>query len=189
MSLDLSDPDFAALHARLAPYARAGEAVRGPGEEPPVRETAALLQGRIAVIYTAGEAAHAAGLRLKAQLNENAKVPALVAAFPELDHNDLVGWGLDPDWRERFVLLILRGDRGAGSLQRRVAATRDLLGGEFAAVREIAARGDRALARVMSLVQYGDFLSCHLADLRGVDPVPVDRITSLKRALATRPSA
>ena len=34
-----------------------------------------------------------------------------------------------------------------------------------------------------TLVQYGDFLSCHLAGLRGVDPVPVDRIEQLKKTL------
>jgi hypothetical protein len=107
---------------------------------------------------------------------------------PELDHKDLGGWGLGSDWRDRFVLLILRGESTPGSLERRVAVTRDLLKDEFAAVREVTARGERTLARVMSLVQYGDFLSCHVADLRGVDPVPVDRITSLRQALATGPA-
>jgi len=174
----------AAASGRLSPYARAGEAVRGAGDEPSARATAELLHGRVAVIYTAGAEAHAAGLRFKAQLNENAKVPALVAPFPELDHNDLMAWEAAPEWRERFVLLILRGRSDHPALDRRVAATRAILDERFAAVREITARGDRTLARAMSLVQYGDFVSCHLADLRGVDPVPVELIARLKRALA-----
>ncbi len=178
-----------AAPGRLAPYARAGEAAIATGGEPPARTVAQALVGRVAVIYTAGAEAHAAGQRLKAQLNENAKVPALVAAFPELDHNDLVGWEHGEADRGRFVLLILRSGGDNGRLDRRIAVTRDLLASQFASIHEIGARGDRALARVMSLVQYGDFVSCHLADLRGVDPVPVDRITRLKEALAEGPRA
>ncbi len=178
-----------AAPGRLAPYARAGEAALVPSDEPGARATAEALRGRVAVVYTAGAEAHAAGQRLKAQLNENAKVPALVAAFPELDHNDLVGWAVDADLRGRFVLLILAAGADNGRLARRVAATRELLAGEFPEIIRVEARGDRRLARIMSLVQYGDFVSCHLADLRGVDPVPVDRITRLKEALAGGPDA
>jgi glucose/mannose-6-phosphate isomerase len=100
-----------------------------------------------------------------------------------------VGWTGDEEARRGLVLVILRTDAHNGRLDRRVAVTRDLLAGQFAEILEIRARGDRPLARVMSLVQYGDFVSCHLADLRGVDPIPVDRITRLKEALADGPDA
>ena len=178
-----------AAPGRLAPYARAGEASLAGGTGPSARATAQALLGKVAVIHTVGGEAHAAGLRLKAQLNENAKVPAMVAAYPELDHNELVGWALEAGQRDRFVLLLLRGGPGHRSLERRVAVTGDLLRDEFAEVIEIVAGGATPLARIMSLVQYGDFVSCHLADLRGIDPVPVDRIISLKEALAAGPDA
>ncbi len=178
-----------AAPGRLAPYARAGEACLAGGAEPSARATAQALLGRVAVIHTADREAHAAGLRLKAQLNENAKVPAMVAAYPELDHNELVGWELEVDGRDRFVLLVLRGGPATSRLERRVAITVELLRTEFAQVIEITAVGGTPLARIMSLVQYGDFVSCHLADLRGIDPVPVDRIISLKEALAAGPDA
>ncbi|MBK7771847.1 MAG: hypothetical protein IPI48_15345 [bacterium] len=136
------------------------------------------------VIYTCGGESHAVGLRLRAQLNENSKVPALLAAFPELDHNDLVGWCLDEDDRRRFVLLILRAADEHPRTTLRVGLTRDLLAGQFAAIHELRGGGADALSRVMSLVQYGDYLSCHLAEVRQVDPVPVERIIRLKEALA-----
>ncbi len=144
---------------------------------------AEILHGRLPVIYTAGLEAHAVGTRLKAQLNENSKVPACVVGFPELDHNDLVGWCLTPEQRDRFVLLILRGMDDNDRIKARVEITRELLWDEFADIHEIRSKGDSALERVLSLVQYGDYLSCHLARLNGVDPVPVDRITQLKNAL------
>ncbi len=159
-------------------------AASDPDGNPPAAELAAKLAGRVPVIYTCGGESHAAGLRLKAQLNENSKVPALLAAFPELDHNDLVGWCLDPGERQRFVLLVLRAGDEHPRTSLRVGLTLELLADQFAGVFELRGGGGDALARVMSLVQYGDYLSCHLAGLRGVDPVPVDRIVRLKDALA-----
>ena len=54
-------------------------------------------------------------------------MPALFAEFPELNHNDLVGWDLDDRDRGRFVLVILRGRGGSPRIDRRVAVTRELL--------------------------------------------------------------
>ncbi len=141
------------------------------------------LVGRMPIIYTAGHEAHAVGIRLKAQINENSKMPALVVPFPELDHNDLVGWCLSPQQKKQFVLLILRGADDNDRISRRVEVTRELLRSEFESIHEIRSEGKTPLERVLSLVQYGDYLSCHLARLNEVDPVPVDRITKLKNAL------
>jgi glucose/mannose-6-phosphate isomerase len=148
-----------------------------------VADLAAALHGRTAVLYTAGSEAHAAGVRLRAQLNENSKVPACLASFPELNHNDLEGWNLTGEGRERFALVVLTSPTDDPRLAQRIAVTRSLLKPEFASIHEVTARGDTPLARIMDLVQYGDFLSCHLARLRGVDALPVDRITRLKNEL------
>ena len=48
----------------------------------------------------------------------------------------------------------------------------------------MAARGDSPLARLFSLVQLGDYASCYLAVLYGVDPTPVDAIQAFKANLA-----
>jgi glucose/mannose-6-phosphate isomerase len=177
----------ACREARLSPLAADGDdqgAVQAdPEGNSPVAELAKILVGRIPVIYTAGAEAHGAGLRLKAQLNENSKVPACLASFPELNHNDLVGWSLNPSDRGRFVLLILQGMSDNERIGRRVDLTRELLADEFPDIHEIKSSAPGVLDRTMALVQYGDYLSCHLARLSGVDPLPVDRIARLKEAL------
>ena len=48
----------------------------------------------------------------------------------------------------------------------------------------VAARGESRLARLFSLVQLGDYVSCYLALLYGVDPTPVDAIQTFKANLA-----
>jgi glucose/mannose-6-phosphate isomerase len=164
-------------HERYAPDGTETDTI-APGE------LAGLLADRIPVLYTAGAEAHAVGLRWKAQLNENAKIPALAVAFPELDHNDLVGWDLPESLRERFVLVILESGITDPRDRIRVDATRQLLADEFSSIHRIVAPGDSALARILALVQYGDFLSCHVAHRRAVDPMPVERIENLKTILS-----
>ncbi|MCP4571919.1 MAG: bifunctional phosphoglucose/phosphomannose isomerase [bacterium] len=140
------------------------------------------LRNRLPVIHSAGTAAHGAARRLAAQLNENAKVPALLAAYPELDHNDIVGWGEDGE-PGPFALVVLRDADLDDRTARRVDITVETTAAAFAARHEIVASPGPVLARTMALVQYGDALSWHLARVRGVDPVPVERIQELKRRL------
>lgn len=160
------------------------EPLDDPAGHVPVSRLAADLAGRLVVIHTAGAEAHAPGARLRAQINENSKLPAALARYPELDHNELEGWDLAAADRDRVALLILHAPDGDDRLERRVQVTRDLLGDQFGAVHTLTAAGDGALARILDLVQYGDFLSCHLAAARGADALPVDRIGALKKALA-----
>lgn len=139
---------------------------------------------RHVVIYTTSAESHQAGVRLKAQLNENAECPASVAHFPELDHNDIVGWNQDPEKAAAYFLLVLVSGDESERMRLRREITLDLLAGQFAEIQEIRAEGTSPLARILSLVQYGDCLSCQLAAVRDVDPFPVERIEELKRRLS-----
>jgi len=49
---------------------------------------------------------------------------------------------------------------------------------------EIQVKGKKRLAKTMYAMYLGDFTSCYLAVLRGVDPTPVDAITELKNELS-----
>lgn len=171
--------------ARLAPLGQDTNTDTGfdPAGMISARGLADKLIGAVPVVYTSDLESHGAGVRLKGQINENSKSPVCLAVFPELNHNDLVGWELEAPFQGRFVLLILEGTLDNERLAARVDITRELLAGEFSEIHRIKAQGTRVLARVLSLVQYGDYLSCHLAHLKGVDPVPVDRIGTLKNRL------
>jgi glucose/mannose-6-phosphate isomerase len=167
---------------RLAPFGAAGKEV--PVQDPagmiPAAALAAELLGRIPVLYTVGDLARGVGVRLKGQLNENSKIPACGAVFPELNHNDLVGWELAEGDRGRFVLLVLGEVQENERLEARVQKTRDLLAVDLPVMHRLVPTEGRTLGRILSLVQYGDYLSCHLAGLKGVDAVPVTRIQQLK---------
>jgi glucose/mannose-6-phosphate isomerase len=146
-------------------------------------DLASAVAGRFVVIYSSGGEAHGAAARLKAQINENAKCPAYHVRFPELDHNDIVGWELASADRSRFALLVLRGGDESGADRRRLEATLSELAADLPLMEIVRSRGEQPLARALSLVQWGDYFSCFLALARKVDPLPVARIERLKRSL------
>jgi glucose/mannose-6-phosphate isomerase len=64
---------------------------------------------------------------------------------------------------------------------------RDLRAGAAGGVSEVWARGRSRLARLLSLVQLGQWVSFYLAILHEVDPWPVPVLMEVKRRLG-RPS-
>jgi glucose/mannose-6-phosphate isomerase len=164
----------------------ADNALLGPesdDEQNPAKVLARKLEGRLVVVYGAGPTAPVAR-RWKGQVNENAKAPAFFNELPELDHNELMGWTSLPHvTASSFALFVTDESAGERLLRRAELTARDYeaLG---VATELVAARGSSRLARLFSLVQLGDYATCYLALLYGVDPTPVDAIQAFKASLA-----
>lgn len=154
---------------------------RTPGT---TRAIAARLVGRIPVIYSAAPFLEPAAERWKDQFNENSKTFAVWNSFPELNHNETVGWGLDDALARIIHVIILRDAAEDARLSARVTITKDLAFRRAGGLDEVRAQGRGKLARLLSTVLIGDFVSWYLATLRGVDPTPVEVIEELKRRLA-----
>ncbi|MEW6189206.1 MAG: bifunctional phosphoglucose/phosphomannose isomerase [Actinomycetota bacterium] len=142
------------------------------------------LFGRIPVVYGSDGPTAVAALRWKCQFNENAKIPAFWHVFPELNHNETVGWELLQEITENFHLILLRDEGEPERIKRRIEITRSLIEDHFGDVVEVWTEGKSKLARTFSIIYFGDFVGVYLAVLNGVDPTPVHRITLLKRKLA-----
>ncbi|MEP0545843.1 MAG: bifunctional phosphoglucose/phosphomannose isomerase [Rhodothermales bacterium] len=148
-------------------------------------DLARALEGTIPVVYTGPGLMQAVGVRWMNQIHENAKQLAFGNVFAELNHNEVMGWESAPDdLRGRLHVLVLRDAADHPQIQRRMDVTRDLLAGDAAGWTEISSRGESKLARMLSMIQHGDFVSYYLAMLVGVDPTPVETIQQLKRTLA-----
>ena len=154
-----------------------------PGDENPAKALARRLHQRLAVVYGAGPTAPVAR-RWKGQINENAKAPAFFNELPELCHNELMGWTSLPHVTSSTVALFLHDESGEARLARRAELTARDYEALGVSTELVAARGASRLARLFSLVQLGDYVSCYLALLYGVDPTPVDAIQALKASLA-----
>lgn len=141
----------------------------------------ALSGGRIPVVY-GGEMTAAAAYRWNSELEENAKLLALHGALPEVDHNEIVGWGAKQ--ARGFHAIFLRDREERPAMARRFAVTQKLIGRSAGGIAEVWSRGEGRLGRLLSLIYLGDWVSYYLALLRGVDPWPVPVIDRLKRRLS-----
>jgi len=158
-----------------------------PDEQNEARRLAGAWVGKLPVIYGSQGERGLVAYRWKTQINENAKAYAVANVFPELNHNETVGWsGARSQGNPESVLrvCILRDDREPPHIKKRVELTRVVLAKNADGVDEAWANGDSVLARMMSLVYLGDFASCYLAYAYGEDPTPVKVIDWLKSELA-----
>ncbi|WP_419944778.1 SIS domain-containing protein [Candidatus Poriferisodalis sp.] len=147
----------------------------------------------LAVFYGGGALGAVAAGRAKAQVNENAKLPAYASAMPELCHNELAGW----DLAGRLVhgsplaVIALRHQFEHPQIRRRYEYTRRVLGGARIAVpySELHAAGAGPMAQLFDLIYQVDALSLRMAAAARRDPGPVTLLTGLKDFLADGTSA
>jgi glucose/mannose-6-phosphate isomerase len=125
--------------------------------------------------------------RWRTQFNENSKIIAREDTVPESNHNDIVGWSSNPEVSRNFSCILLR-DKSEEPfyIGMRFNFMKNLLKDNASNLIEAYPRGKSRLAKAMYLMCLGDFVSCYLAILRGIDPTPVDIIQELKRHLAAR---
>jgi glucose/mannose-6-phosphate isomerase len=158
----------------------------GPDAAPDslAKEIARGLHGTTPMIAGAGLTTPIA-YRWKTQINENAKQPAFNHELPELDHNEIAGWGGAQDVG-RFAAVFLDDSDAHPRVKARMDLTEQLITGNAAASFRLETRGQTTIERVISLVLLGDLVSVYLAALRGVDPGPVKVIEELKASLSRR---
>jgi glucose/mannose-6-phosphate isomerase len=167
---------------------RAAECHRSvPAASNPAKALAARLVGCLPLVWGSEGIAGAAAYRLKCQLNENAKVLAGWATFPELNHNEVVGLyrsggDVAPNPAPLGVV-VLRHEGEPPRTARRIDVTRSLVSSSVEFVEDVWARGTSPLARLLDLVTTGDHASTYLGIIRGVDPAPIAAIDTLKAAL------
>lgn len=141
---------------------------------------AARLDGTVPVIYGADVTAPVAR-RWKAEINENAKLPAYWGELPEADHNEIAGWTGAP--AGTFSAVFLADPDQHPRERRRVELTAEAVSGAAATVEVLSTDGESRSERLLSAVMLGDLVSLHLAARRGVDPTPIEAIDALKRKL------
>jgi len=151
-------------------------------------ELAEALKNRLPIIYSSEGLLEGVNLRWRNQIQENSKTLAVGNVFPEMNHNEIMGWQRQMAWHEHLGVVVLRDRGDHARVGRRMDVTRDLLAQRAGFWKEVHSLGTSKLARVMSLVHLGDWMSLYLSVLHQIDPTPIPLITQLKRAMQETPS-
>ena len=149
----------------------------------PAKQLATRLWGHLVVIY-GGEVLSEVARRWKANLNENSKAWAFFELFPELNHNAVAGYDFPPEVKDRVFVVLLHSALLSSRSRLHYEATAKLLAKSAISHEVVGAVGKTALAQVMSLVLFGDYVSFYLAMLNETDPTPLDAVDFVKRYLA-----
>ena len=119
--------------------------------------------------------------RWRQQLNENSKLFANVEVFPEMNHNELVGW---ESGDEECVAVLVRMPGDHARTQLRMDITAKIFQDQGADVIEVEPDGPNRWAQLLDAVWVGDWMSLILAERADVDPVDIRFIDHLKNTLA-----
>jgi glucose/mannose-6-phosphate isomerase len=149
----------------------------------PAKQLATRLRGNLAVIY-GGEVLSEVARRWKTQLNENSKAWAFFELFPELNHNAVAGYDFPPEVKDRVFVVLLHSALFSPRSQLHYEATAKLLVKSGIGHKVVEAVGETALAQVMSLVLFGDYVSFYLAMLNETDPTLLVSVDFIKHYLA-----
>lgn len=149
-------------------YKEAGEAL------------AKKIKNKVPIIYSSALLEPVA-YRFKTQINENSKQPAFHHVFPEMNHNELVGYKhMD---RKDFIAIFIRDNEDHPRIKKRMDICKKILE-KRVDVEEIETKGKYLLSRMFSAIYLGDLTSYYLALLNREDPTPVTVIEYLKSELA-----
>jgi glucose/mannose-6-phosphate isomerase len=156
-----------------------------PAENNRAKQLATELMDTIPVVYGFRQYSSIAQ-RLKAQFNENSKVPSKSDVFPELNHNETVGYEAQESLTKKMSIILIRDPKEPPEIRNRIETTTKLVFNRANKVQEIMAEGKGKLAKMFSVMCTGDFASVYLAILQNKDPTPVKIIDMVKSELAKK---
>lgn len=156
-------------------------------------QIARRLHGKLPIVYSGADRFDVVNVRWRGQISENAKVLAYGNVYPEMNHNELVGWSklfhtgnsATPNMNDMAVVY-LRDTMDHERVRMRIDITKSIIGACASDSIEVWSEGTTLLARMFSLLYLGDWVSYYLAILNHVDPMPVKAIDYLKNELGKR---
>lgn len=154
-----------------------GESARDRGEQ-----LALAVESRHVCLY-ADTPLRGLVTRWRQQLNENSKLLANVEVFPEMNHNELVGW---ESGNETWVAVLIRTQWDHPRTQLRMDITTEVFQDQGADVVVVEPDGETTWACLLDAVWVGDWMSLVLAERAEVDPVDIRFIDHLKQTLSDK---
>lgn len=142
------------------------------------KELVLQLVDRVPMIYGPSELAGTCRV-IKIKFNENTKIPCFWNVFPELNHNEMVGFTnkLMP-----ATFIFLRSKFMHARMNRRMDVMKDLFKDQYPTL-EMKLEGDTLLQEMFDGLAVADYASYYLAKNYGIDPAAVTLVEDFKRQL------
>ena len=143
------------------------------------QQIAQFFDGKTPIIYTT-DRMESVAVRFRQQVNENAKLLCWHHVVPEMNHNELVGWRTEDP---KLAVIFFRNHDDFARNQARIDLNKEIIGHFTGSLIEVFSNGNSLVEQAFYFTHLGDYVSCFLAELRGVDPIEIKVIDYLKSEL------
>ncbi len=181
LGVTVADPNELATIGDWLKQETAAWAADSPLQDNIAKQLATQLVGKTVIMYS-GPKLFPAANKWKICFNENAKNTAWANYFPELNHNEFVGWSSHPV-EKPFAVVEIRSTLEHKRTQKRFEVSERLLSGMRPSPIIVTPRGNTLLQQLAWSFALGDFVSIYLGILNGVNPTPVELVEKLKQEL------
>ncbi|MGQ9706728.1 MAG: SIS domain-containing protein [bacterium] len=144
------------------------------------KKTALEICGKLLVIYGAGEAMEVVAERWAGQVQENAKTLTFSRGFPELCHNQTIGWEDTANIAKHCAIISLEGEWEKGPMVDQREAFLEIVGEKVKNIIRLKLPGGGGLASIIRAIYLGDYVSIYLAGLNNVDACAIGGINKIK---------
>lgn len=122
----------------------------------------------------------------KIKFNENAKIPAFCNFFPELNHNEMVGFTKILNYKVNlgtFSIVMIRDAEDHPRNKKRMNLTEKILKEKGVEIKNIWLEGKSLFEKIFSNLLLADWVSFYLALIYKIDPAPVQMVEEFKKLM------
>ncbi len=146
------------------------------------KELAKKLKNKIPLVYASNKFKCLARI-WKIKFNENSKIPSFYNYFPELNHNEMVGFEDKKRIKNFYVIILKDKEKDLTKIQKRMKLFANLVKEKGAKVEFVDIRKGSFLFKIFSNLLLGDWTSYYLALSYKKDPAPVKIVEEFKKKL------
>ena len=143
------------------------------------------LQGKIPVVYSSARNQPLA-YNWKIKLNESAKIPAFYNVFPELNHNEIEGFGVvdsTKDLSSNIAFIFLKDKEDHSQIQKRMEVTEGMYKDRGLVVENVALEGYTGFDKLFSSLILADWVAWYTAQYYDTLPEKVPMVEGLKKLI------
>jgi len=144
------------------------------------KKVADKIYDKIPIIYTT-DRMESVAVRLRQQINENAKMLCWHNVIPEMNHNELVGW---TEKHPNMAVIYLRNHDDFNRNKVRIEINQKIIIKYTETIIDIFSKGSTLIEKAIYLVHLGDWISWYLSQLKNVDAIEINSIDYLKSELS-----
>lgn len=141
------------------------------------------LIGFVPIIYSASDYTNAIGYRFKSQLNENSKLHAFHHEFPEMNHNEIIGWESHQQKQLHTKVIYLLDETYHSQIKKRFQIVSEFIKKSDVEIISLESKENDFKVRIMDLIFLVDWISFYLGVIRRFDPSEIEYINLLKDRL------